>query len=241
LPHSITNLTDQLVIVLCDTANSGNIGSAARAMKNMCVSQLVLVNPLIEIDDYAYARASHAADILDNVRVVSSLKEALNDTVFSIAMSARRRDRDALTPNVFLPQVAERLMGGNVAIVFGSERCGLSQSDCDMCNILATIPANPQYQSLNLSQAVQVMCYAVFNYCSTPVNVSNLQPHVNFAATDSLINKIDLHLLHANYYRHPNSRKNTLRHLYKVLYKANLDMAEVNLLHGIIDTIVGVS
>lgn len=152
---------DNLRIVLVETSHPGNIGAAARAMKVMGLSRLYLVNPKCEIDDEARARASGAVDLLDAAVVCTSLEAALADTVLAAACTSRRRDlpHPAHTPRQAAPLLLEQAQAAPVALVFGSETFGLSNEQLSRCRWLINIPANPEYMSLNLASAVQVLAY----------------------------------------------------------------------------------
>ncbi len=152
---------DRIRIVLSRTSHPGNIGAAARAMKTMGLSRLVLVRPERFPDPVAEARASGASDVLAKARVVDTLAEALAGTVMAGALTARRRElalparwaRDAAL------DVAAAAGQGEVALVFGNETSGLSNEELSLCQMPVMVPANPEYSSLNLGAAVQLMCY----------------------------------------------------------------------------------
>ncbi len=148
-------------IVLIETRHPGNLGAVARAMKTMGLSDLVLVNPHCAVDGEAMARASGAVDVLERARTVPTLAEALADTVLSVACTARRRDlpHPAYTPRQAAPELLAQAVQGPVAVVFGSETFGLSNEQLGLCRWLLNIPANPDYASLNLGAAVQVLAY----------------------------------------------------------------------------------
>ena len=150
-----------LRFVLCETSHPGNIGAAARAIKTMGFSELVLVDPLDFPSAEAEARATGAADVLANARVVGTLQEAIADCRIVFGSSARRRRLRCpeLNPRECAAQALETAQSGPVAIVFGTERSGLSNEQMDMCNALVYIPANPEYSSLNLASAVQLIAY----------------------------------------------------------------------------------
>lgn len=155
------NLFERVRIVLCNTTHPGNIGAVARAMKTMGFGALVLVNPKILPDEVALARASGATDVLQSARVCTSLAEALQGCVFAAALSARCRD---LGPPLYsareaMPDLARHLEAGDVALVFGGESAGLTNEEVMQCQALVSIPANPNYSSLNLAAAVQILCY----------------------------------------------------------------------------------
>ena len=155
------NPLDNLRVVLVETSHPGNVGAAARAMKVMGLSRLYLVNPKCEIGDEARARASGAVDVLDGAVICASLDEALAGTVLSAACTSRRRDlpHPAWTPRQAAPELLKQTLAAPVAIVYGSETFGLSNEQLGKCNWLLNIPTNPDYASLNLGAAVQVVAY----------------------------------------------------------------------------------
>ena len=153
---------DQIRVVLVNTSHPGNIGSSARAMKNMGLSQLVLVDPVDYPSSKATAMSAGADDVLANARVVGSLSEAVADCELVIGTSARHRylDWPLVSPremtDVVLPVAASKQ---KIALVFGREASGLTNQELECCQYHVHIPTNPEYSSLNLSQAVQVLCY----------------------------------------------------------------------------------
>ena len=150
--------------VLVEPSHPGNVGAAARALKTMGFSRLVLVAPRVphvQSDPEAIAMASGADDVLAGAHVVPTLADALNGVHWSVALTARSREYG---PPQFAPRAAaaharEHAVHGDIALVFGNERTGLSNEDVERCSVLAHIPANPAYSSLNLAQAVQVLAY----------------------------------------------------------------------------------
>ncbi|HWA14070.1 MAG TPA: RNA methyltransferase [Burkholderiales bacterium] len=151
---------DRIRVVLCETTHPGNIGAAARAMKAMGLSRLVLVNPKAFPHPEAEALATGADDVLAAARVCASLEEALAGTVFAVASTARPRD---LAHEVVDCREACRRMAAEaaaeVALVFGTERSGLTAKQISQCQVIAMIPASEAFSSLNLAQAVQVFAY----------------------------------------------------------------------------------
>lgn len=152
---------DRVRIVLSHTSHPGNIGGAARAMKTMGLSRLVLVNPKHFPDPQAVAMAAGATDILDAAQVCTSLEEALAGTTFATAMTARRRGLavEPLWAREAAGELADLARKGDVAVVFGNETAGLSNEEVSLCMRWAKIPSDPEWSSLNLAQAVQVVCY----------------------------------------------------------------------------------
>lgn len=162
--HNLTTSLGRVRIVLVETSHAGNIGSVARAMKTMGLSQLVLVNPKSFPDGLAIAMASGAADVLTKARVVSCLSEALIGCRLVIGASARIRA--SAWPQVDARSAAELLLdsgaGVDVALVFGRENSGLTNSELDQCHYLGHVPTNPEYGVLNIAMAVQVFSYELW-------------------------------------------------------------------------------
>lgn len=156
-------MLDNVKIVLVGTSHPGNVGSAARAMKVMGMSQLVLVDPQCEIDEQALALAAGASDVVENAEIVKSLEEAVDDCVLVVGSSARSRTLNwpMLEPRSCGEKMAIEGAAAPVALVFGRERTGLTNEELQKCHYHACIPANPEYSSLNLAMAVQTFSYEV--------------------------------------------------------------------------------
>jgi len=150
-------------IVLVNTSHPGNIGAAARAMKNMGLSRLYLVAPKEYPSYEAYSRAVGANDVLANAVITETLADALNGCVWVAGTSARERmvQWPLYEPRECAGICRDNSVQGDVAIVFGRERSGLTNEELEMCNGLVHIPTNPEYSSLNVAAAVQVLCYEI--------------------------------------------------------------------------------
>ncbi|WP_122585462.1 tRNA (cytosine(32)/uridine(32)-2'-O)-methyltransferase TrmJ [Pseudomonas viridiflava] len=151
-------------VVLVGTTHPGNIGGAARAMKNMGLSRLVLVDPRIFPSPDADARASGATDILEGAQVVATLEEALTGCRLVLGTSARDRSLPwpMLDPRASGVKVVEQAgQGAEVALVFGREHAGLTNEELQRCHFHVHIPSDPGFSSLNLAAAVQVLSYEV--------------------------------------------------------------------------------
>ena len=150
-------------IVLVDTSHPGNIGASARAMKNMGLDSLVLVRPQAQRGEEASARASGAADVLARARVVDSVDAAIGDCVLVLGSTSRDRSANwrVLGAREAAAELAVASGAGPVAVLFGGERNGLANDALDRCQALVRIPAAPAYESLNLAQAVQIVCYEI--------------------------------------------------------------------------------
>jgi tRNA (cytidine32/uridine32-2'-O)-methyltransferase len=156
-------MLENIRIVLVSTSHTGNIGSAARAMKTMGLSQLVLVNPITAPDGKSSALAAGAGDVLANAKTVDTLAEAVADCGLVIGTSARSRTLSwpMLEPRGCGEKMISEVSKYPVALVFGRENNGLSNDELQQCHFHVCIPANPDYSSLNLAAAVQTLCYEV--------------------------------------------------------------------------------
>jgi len=157
-------MLDNIRIVLINTFHPGNIGAAARAMKNMGLSQLYLVQPNDYPSEEATSRAAGAVDVLDNAVIVDSLEEAIADCQLVVGTSAR--DRTFSLPKLDARECGRKVISearsAPVALVFGRETMGLHNEEIAQCNFHVYIPANPEYPVLNVAQAIQLLCYEVW-------------------------------------------------------------------------------
>lgn len=224
-------------VVLCQTSHPGNIGSAARAMKTMGLNQLYLVQPDKFPDAHATALATGAADLLENAVVTTTLAEALNGCAFAIGMSARKRNLSHELVNVrsAAATAIEIATTQPVALVFGTEMSGLSNAELDFCQLLAMIPANPDYSSLNLAAAVQIMCYELRMAAlqDTPLSTS---PATELATNDNVEGfyaHLESTLLHIGYLN-PDAPKKLMERIRRIYARARLEKEEVNLLRGVL-------
>lgn len=154
-------MLDRIRIVLVNTSHPGNIGSAARAMKTMGLGELYLVSPERFPHPKANEMASSATDVLDNAVIVDTLEEAIADCTLVVGTSARSRNIPwpLLMPREMASKVKQEPASGKTAIIFGREQSGLTNDELQHCHIHIQIPANPDYSSLNLASAVQVVAY----------------------------------------------------------------------------------
>ncbi|MGB5331040.1 MAG: RNA methyltransferase [Woeseiaceae bacterium] len=227
-------------IVLVGTTHPGNIGAAARAMKNMGLSDLALVNPRYFPHEDATARASGATDILDNAMVVSSLADALTDCVYVAGASAR--SRTICWPSMGPRDCAERMISecseGKVAAVFGPEKSGLHNDDLDLCHTLLTIPTDPGFSSLNLAMAVQVLTYEIrvaSMLHAGPVFESEAPP-----ASHEEMEHFYTHLervLKDIRFLDPENPRHLMRRLRRLFIRARPDKNEANILRGILTAV----
>jgi len=151
----------ELEVVLVQPRYDGNVGSVARVMKNFGFSSLTLVNPC-PIGDFARAMASHAKDVLESARMLSSIDEIEADVLVGTTSVIGRDNADHLRYPFLTPEeLAEQLkeVDARVAILFGREDFGLLNEELRKCHMIVRIPANPEYPSLNISHAVAVILY----------------------------------------------------------------------------------
>lgn len=155
------NPAENIRVVLSHTTHPGNIGAAARAMKTMGLRRLYLVNPRYFPDPQADAMAAGADDLLRDAVVCRSVDEALQGVVFTVAMTARLRDIsfEVKTPREAMPLLLQQAAQQPVALLFGTEMSGLTNEEIGKAQVLVNIPANPDFSSLNLAAAVQVLGY----------------------------------------------------------------------------------
>lgn len=229
---------DNLRVVLAETSHPGNIGAAARAMKVMGLSRLYLVNPKCTIDEEARARASGAVDVLDAAVVCSDLETALADTVLAAACTSRRRDlpHPAYTPRQAAPLLLEQAGAAPVALVFGSETFGLSNEQLMRCRWLINIPANPDYMSLNLASAVQVLAYELRSTqedATIPLPAFEPARHEKVEGFYVELEKtlVDLDFLD------PAAPKRLMPRLRRLFARAGVEKEEVAILRGILGAI----
>ncbi|MGL5429636.1 MAG: tRNA (cytosine(32)/uridine(32)-2'-O)-methyltransferase TrmJ [Vibrio sp.] len=154
-------MLDRVKVVLVGTSHSGNIGSAARAMKVMGLSRMVLVDPQCQVDAQAIALAAGASEIALNAEIYPTLEAAVADCGLVVGTSARSRTLE--WPILEPRQCAEKLISEaelhSVAVVFGRERTGLTNDELQRCHYHVCVPANPEYSSLNIAMAVQLLSY----------------------------------------------------------------------------------
>jgi len=224
-------------IVLVGTTHPGNIGAVARAMKNMGIQDLALVSPLRFPHNEATARASGAVDILKNASVTDSLAEAIKDCVYVAGASARSRSINwpTLEPRECAGKLLEESQAGPVAAVFGPEKYGLTNEHLDLCDALLTIPTNPDFSSLNLGMAVQVLTYELraagidrspSSYeADAPLATSGDMEYFYTHLEDVLT---DLEFLN------PDNPRHLMRRLRRLFIRARPDQNEVNILRGIL-------
>ncbi|NVE00521.1 RNA methyltransferase [Massilia sp. BJB1822] len=239
-PEITATLFQRLRVVLVETSRPGNIGAVARAMKTMGFGQLVLVNPRFEgalEHEEAVAFASGAQDILAAARIVGSMAEALDGVNFAAAVSARLRE---FSPPVLTPrELAGQLVATpelQAALIFGNERFGLPNEVVEQCNVLINIPANPDYSSLNLAQAAQVLVYecrmAALEGQRAASEVGFHGEAASLAQIEGMYEHLEQGLVQIGFLDAGNPRK-LMPRLKRLFARAGLEKEEVNILRGI--------
>lgn len=229
-------------IVLCEPSHPGNIGATARALKTMGLARLHLVQPRAFPHPDADARASGAIDVLQAAQVHANLDEALAGATFVCGLSARRRDlapetRDA---RVAAREVLAQVRSGDAAIVFGSERVGLTIEQLSRCQRLVRIPANPAYASLNLAAAVQVMAYELRCAWLEQAEVSQPEVEALRPASHEEVERLLEHLeraMRTSGFLHPDRPGRLMQRMRRMLARARPESEEVAILRGFLHAV----
>lgn len=227
-------------VVLCETAHPGNIGAAARALKTMGLSRLVLVAPKRFPDPQADWLAVDAADVLENALVCASLEDALAGSAYTVACSARVRE--IATPMVPAREAAQRVIAvarqQQAALVFGNETFGLTGAQVEKCQLLVTIPANPRYSSLNVAAAVQVLAYELrLAAHGEDARREPPQPLASFEELERFYEHLERTLLETGFLN-PAYNKKLMPRLRRLFGRSQLEQEEVNILRGLLKTLV---
>jgi len=248
-------ILNRIRIVMINTSDSGNIGAAARAMKTMGLSDLVLVEPKEFPTAKATARASGAADLLHQARVVSSLDEAIADCQMVFGTSARMRTIPwpLMTPREATQLVANEPDGASIAIVFGREDAGLNNEELRRCNYHICIPGNEAYSVLNVAAAIQVICYEmrmmaleqqqaqqagrVSDKPVMPLQITDWdEPLVAAEDMERFIKHFEETLLDIGFFD-PNNPKQLMTRARRLFMRTRMDRLEMNLMRGILSTV----
>ncbi|WP_253306696.1 tRNA (cytosine(32)/uridine(32)-2'-O)-methyltransferase TrmJ [unidentified bacterial endosymbiont] len=227
-------------IVLVEPSHPGNIGATARAMKTMGLASLLLVNPQVRPDAQSIALAAGASDVLDTLTIVDSLAEAIGDCGLVVGLSNRLRTLawPALTPRQGAEVVLQEVRQYPVALLFGCERNGLSNAALQQCHYQITIPANPDYSSLNVAMAVQIITYELYSaYGEQPTPaVDDLTEYPSVAALDDFYRHLARVLEKIGFIR-PQGSGQVLPQCRRLFTRARLEEGELRLWRGILTAI----
>jgi cysteine desulfurase len=239
--------TPDIRIVLVEPSHPGNIGAVARAMMNMDLRQLVLVRPREFPHPQASARAAGAESILSSARVVATLAEAIADCGFIAATTARHRDQNFRELEV--REAAGRILAearrAPVALLFGAERTGLENEHLQASHVLLRIPASPEYASLNLAMAVQLVAYEIFRarheHGSAVDGAGDTErvPLATPAQMQHLYGHLEQVLDEVNFKDRTQAGTHLMTRIRRFLQRAELDQNEANILRGILTSIQG--
>jgi TrmH family RNA methyltransferase len=232
-------MTALVRVVLIDPSHPGNVGSVARAMKNMALDDLILVRPRSFPHTDSIALAAGADDILARARVAETVAEAINDCGFVAGTTSRPRSLhwEFTTPRDVAARVVALPEQDRAALLFGSERYGLGNKDLDHCNVLIRIPANPDYCSLNLAMAVQLIAYEIFMTREQPQSRVQLEMPLApsgdmerfYAHLQAVLEEIEFE----------DRTGHLMERLRRLFNRAQLDGNELNILRGILSAVQG--
>ena len=232
-------MLDNVRIILIGTSHPGNVGSAARAMKTMGLSNLVLVDPECTVDGKSRALSAGATDVLENHQVFATLDEAIADCGLVIGASARPRTLE-------WPMLDPREMGEKaviegqkypVALVFGRENSGLSNEELQKCHFHVFIPANPDYSSLNLAMAVQTLCYEIrMAFLSTKAYPEQQEEYPLTAEIEGMFDHLEQTLIDTHFIipAHPGLVMTKLRRFF---HRARPEIKELRMWRGILSSV----
>ncbi len=233
--HS-TDLLNSVRVVLVGTTHPGNIGATARAMKNMGIVNLALVKPKDFPSNEAIYRSKAAKDVLESAQIYENLENAVSDCELVIGTSARGRTVPwpVLGPKEAADRVAVHSENNKVAIVFGREDRGLTNQELGLCNLHVHIPTDPEYSSLNLAQAVQILVYEI------RVSILKDQEYEEYwdvdlatnEQTERLIDHVDELMQEVEFYDVQNPRKLLLR-VRRFFKRSRIDVMEANIFRGL--------
>ena len=238
---------NNICIILVNPSHAGNIGGVARAMKNMGLSQLRLVDPADHLSLEASARAAGAIDILKSAQVYPVLGDALKDCHFVVGASARPRSVvwPTLTASEAAGMLCEKSTESPVALVFGREQSGLSNGELDQCHFVSTIDASREYSSLNLASAVQIFAYLIYRHFLQQT------PHEEIGIDAEKSEKLAAHEDLRHFYEHlettlceigflnPKHPRKLMRKLQRLFNRTLLEENELNMLRGILTAVDG--
>ncbi|MCA6219104.1 MULTISPECIES: tRNA (cytosine(32)/uridine(32)-2'-O)-methyltransferase TrmJ [Photorhabdus] len=235
-------MLENIRIILVETSHTGNMGSTARAMKTMGLTNLYLVNPLVQPDSHAIALSAGASDVIGNATIVDSLDKALAGCGLVIGTSARSRTLSwpVVEPRECGERSVQEAAHAPVAIVFGRERVGLINEELQKCHYHLNIPTNPEYGSLNLAMAVQLVSYEIrMAYLARQDKTEQKNDEVEYPLADDMerfYHHFERVLNDSGFIRkaHPGQIMNRLRRLFT---RARPEMQELNILRGILSSV----
>jgi len=235
-------MSSSIRIVLVDTTHPGNIGAVARAMKNMALDDLALVRPVSFPHAEATARASGADDVLLRARVWQTLGEAIADCGLIVGATARQRQQHwmVLEPRAAAARIQLESASRSVAVLFGSERVGLTNDELGQCHWLIRIPANPEYESLNLAMAAQLVCYEL--YLARGASLPGAEREVPLATATEMqrfYEQLERVMIEVDFNDRTESGAHLMNRLRRLFNRAEPDQNEINILRGLFTAVQG--
>ena len=236
---------DKVTVVLVNTSHPGNIGACARAMKNMGISRLTLVQPADFPSGVAVGRAVSALDILGNATVVESLEAAITDSALVIGASARSRKIPwpMLSPAQLGVKVVRELEMNKVALVFGREDSGLNNDELQLCHFHVQIPADENYSSLNLAAAVMVICYELRKAGLDRKGIKDTAEDEFWDQEKATVKQVEHFYQHlervmiAIDFHDPENPRQLMQRMRRLFSRIRIDVMEMNILRGILSNI----
>ncbi len=240
-------MLNRICVVMVNTTHSGNIGAAARAMKNMGLSRLLLVDPIASIDEEAIQRSSRAEDILHNAEIHPTLESAIAGCGLVVGTSARSRSVPwpLMTPRQCGDRAAQAAAAGNdIALVFGRESRGLTNEELHLCNAHVHIPTDENFSSLNVAQAIQVMAYEMRLALTEVENAESEQrwgvdwdyPMATHDQLNGMLQHMEQTLVEIGFLD-PNTPKQLMTRVRRLFQRAAPDRMEINILRGMLAAI----
>jgi len=236
---------DKVTVVLVNTSHPGNIGACARAMKNMGISRLTLVQPADFPSGVAVGRAVSALDILENATVVESLEAAITDCAMVIGASARSRKIPwpMLSPAQLGVKVVRELEMNKVALVFGREDSGLNNDELQLCHFHVQISADENYSSLNLAAAVMVICYELRKAGLDRKGIKDTAEDEFWDQEKATVKQVEHFYQHlervmiAIDFHDPENPRQLMQRMRRLFSRIRIDVMEMNILRGILSNI----
>ena len=243
--RNLMNTLPDIKIVLVNTSHPGNIGATARAMKNMGVSRLALVNPMEFPSGVAVGRAASALDVLEQAEVVETLGEAIEDCALVIGSSARSRSLPwpMLTPEQSAEKLVMEGQSAQVALVFGREDSGLNNEELHLCHFHVQIPASREYSSLNLAAAVMVLCYEIRRAVLRDEEVADKAEYEYWDQERATVGQMEHFYEHLERvlveidFHDPENPRQLMQRIRRLFGRVRIDAMEMNILRGILTNI----
>lgn len=226
-------------VVLVETTHPGNIGATARAMKNMGLTDLALVAPKTFPSEQATARAAGADDILSAATVHDRITDAIADCRLIVGASARLRSIPwpQLAPRECAALIGQQASGTRTAILFGREHSGLTNEELEHCHFLLHVPSNPEFSSLNVAAAVQIVAYELYIMGANARSDAIAPLLASAAEMDSFFRHLESTLWDVGFLHERKSSPSIMRRLRRIFGRSRIEEREIHLLRGILGTI----